>query len=155
MNCSDWSSFTRRWEVAGRNNTQRVRVYGDYMSLEKFLQWQWTGYSAAHRNRTNLLIHLIAVPLFMASTLLAVYALVRLSWPILAAAAFFFLVSLILQGRGHKLEATAPEPFKGGLDFILRLFAEQWITFPRFVLTGGWFENLSNAAPKPASLEGK
>ena len=115
------------------------------MSLGKFLQWQWTGYSAAHRNRTNLLIHLVAVPLFMASTLLAVYALVRLSLPILAAAAFCFLVSLILQGRGHKLEETAPEPFKGSLDFILRLFAEQWITFPRFVLTGGWFENLSGA----------
>jgi hypothetical protein len=37
----------------------------------------------------------------------------------------------------------------------LRLFAEKWITFPRFVLTGGWFENLSNAASKPASFDGK
>src|SRR5262247_211632 len=51
------------------------------MSVEKFLQWQWKGYSAAHRNRTNLLIHIVAVPLFMAATLLAVYALVRFSLP--------------------------------------------------------------------------
>ena len=89
------------------------------MGIEKFLQWQWSGYGAAHRNRTNLLIHIIAVPLFMAATLLAVYALVRFSLPAIAGAALCFLVSLILQGRGHKLEATAPEPFKGGLDFIL------------------------------------
>src|SRR5215475_561033 len=112
------------------------------MSIEKFLQWQWAGYSAAHRNRTNLLIHLVAVPLFMAATLLTAYALVMFSLPTIAGAALSFLVSLILQGRGHKLEATAPEPFKGGLDFILRLFAEPWITFPRFVLTGGWSENM-------------
>jgi hypothetical protein len=129
--------------------------FGDFMSIEKFLQWQWAGYGAAHRNRANLLIHIVAVPLFMAATLLAVYALVRFSLPALFWAALCFLVSLILQGRGHKLEAKAPEPFKGGSDFILRLFAEQWITFPRFVLTGGWFENLSNAAPKPAPLEDK
>lgn len=123
------------------------------MSIERFLQWQWSGYSVAHRNRTNLLIHIVAVPLFMLATLLAVYSLIMFSLPTLAGATLCFLVSLILQGRGHKLEATAPEPFKGGLDFILRLFAEQWITFPRFVLTGGWFENLSNAAPKPTSSE--
>ncbi|MGH9845616.1 MAG: carboxymuconolactone decarboxylase family protein [Blastocatellia bacterium] len=125
------------------------------MSIEKFLQWQWSGYSAAHQNRTNLLLHLVAVPLFMSATLLAVYALVGLSLPALAAAAICFLVSLILQGRGHKLEAKVPEPFKGGLDFIVRLFAEQWITFPRFVLTGGWLENLSKTATRAASLEGK
>jgi hypothetical protein len=100
-------------------------------------------------------IHLVAVPLFMSATLLAVYALVSFSLPALAGAALCFLVSLILQGSGHRLEATAPEPFKGGLDFILRLFAEQWITFPRFIMTGGWFENLSNKASKQASLGGK
>jgi hypothetical protein len=115
------------------------------MSIGKFLQWQWSGYSAAHRNRTNLLLHLVAVPLFMSATLMTVYAMVGLSLPALAAAALCFIASLIIQGRGHKLEATPPEPFNGGLDFILRLFAEQWITFPRFVLTGGWFENLSKA----------
>ena len=97
------------------------------MSIEKVLQWQWSGYSAAHQNRINLLLHLIAVPLFMSATLLAVYALVRFSLPALAAPRFV----------------------------ILRLFAEKWITFPRFVLTGGWFENLSNGAPKLVSSKAK
>ena len=68
-------------------------------------------------------------------------------------AAIVFLVSLIFQGRRHKLETTQPEPFKDGLDFVLRLFAEQWITFPRFVLTDGWFENLYKTATKPASWD--
>ena len=129
--------------------------FGDFMSVEKFLQLQWVGYSVAHRNRTNLLIHLVAVPLFMSATILAFYALVRFSLPALAGAAVCFLVSLILQGHGHRMEATAPEPFNGGSDFIFRLFAEQWITFPCFVLTGGWFENLSNGAPKLVSSKAK
>lgn len=123
------------------------------MSVVKFLQWQWSGYSAAHQNRANLLLHLVAVPLFMSATLLAVYALVEFSLTALVGAALGFLVSLMAQGRGHKLEATPPEPFKGVSDFILRLFAEQWITFPRFVLTGGWFENLSKAATRSVSLQ--
>jgi Protein of unknown function (DUF962) len=122
------------------------------MSVEKFLQWQWSGYSAAHQNRTNLLLHLVAVPLFMSATLLAVYALVEFSLKALVGAALGFLVSLMAQGLGHRLEATPPEPFRGVFDFILRLFAEQWITFPRFVLTGGWIENLSRAATRPVSL---
>ena len=121
------------------------------MSVGEFFQWQWRGYSAAHQNEVNLVLHIVAVPIFMSATLLAVYALVRLSLLALLAATFCFLISLIMQGRGHKLEVTQPEPFKGVFDFILRLFAEQWITFPRFVLTGGWFENLSKAAKKLAS----
>ncbi len=97
----------------------------------------------------------LAVPIFMSATLVAVYALVGFSLPALAAATLCFLASLILKGRGRKLEATEPEPFEGGLYFILRLFAERWITFPRFVITGGWFENLSNKASKPTPWEGK
>ena len=54
-------------------------------------------------------------------------------------------VSLAVQGRGHRLEAEAPAPFAGPGDFIARLVAEQWITFPRFVLSGGWYRNLQAA----------
>jgi len=42
------------------------------------------------------------------------------------------------QGRGHKLETTAPSPFLGPADVLKRFFAEQWITFPRYVLSGGF-----------------
>ena len=39
---------------------------------------------------------------------------------------------------GHRLEPVPPEPFSGPLNFVSRLFLEQWVTFPRFVITGGW-----------------
>jgi hypothetical protein len=35
-------------------------------------------------------------------------------------------------------------------DFVTRFFVEQWVTFPRFVLSGGWYRNLQQtAAPDP------
>src|SRR5262249_37536287 len=101
----------------------RSAFHGDFMSVGEFFQWQWRGYRAAHQNEVNLVLHIVAVPIFMSATLLAGYALVRLSWLALLAATFCFLISLIMQGRGHKLEVTQPEPFKGVFDFILRLFA--------------------------------
>jgi hypothetical protein len=45
--------------------------------------------------------------------------------------------AMAAQGRGHKLETTAPVPFRGPLDVVSRIFVEQWVTFPRFVLSGG------------------
>ena len=48
-----------------------------------------------------------------------------------------------MQGRGHKLEPMPPAPFTGPWNFIGRLIFEQWITFPRFVLSGGWARNLA------------
>jgi hypothetical protein len=39
------------------------------------------------------------------------------------------------QGAGHRRE-TPPAPFRGPTDFVARFFAEQWVTFPRYVLSG-------------------
>ena len=55
------------------------------------------------------------------------------------------LVALVLQGRGHRREAEAPTPFDGAANFVSRFVVEQWITFPRFVLSGAWAENLRRA----------
>jgi hypothetical protein len=46
---------------------------------------------------------------------------------------------IVLQAGGHRLEASAPAPFRGPLDVVVRIFAEQWVTFPRYVVTGGFF----------------
>ena len=122
------------------------------MSVGQFLQWQWSGYTIAHQNKTNLLLHIIAVPLFIVATVLALYAVVRLSLFGLVVSIPCLIVSLIIQGRGHKLEPVRPEPFKSGFDFVCRIFAEQWITFPRFVLTGGWFKNFSKTDRKTGQV---
>jgi uncharacterized membrane protein YGL010W len=67
---------------------------------QHLLEWQWSDYSAKHQDRTNLRLHIVAVPLFEIA-----------------------VVTLI----------------------VSRFFAEQWITFPRFVLSGGWSRNLTRS----------
>jgi hypothetical protein len=40
------------------------------------LEWQWSDYSAKHQDRTNLLLHIIAVPLFELAVIALVVGLV-------------------------------------------------------------------------------
>ena len=108
------------------------------MSIGDLLQWQWAGYPRYHQSRANLLIHIVAVPLFLVGTVALIIAAVQLSLVALATAIGCIVVALALQGRGHRLERVSPEPFSGPVNFIARLFLEQWVTFPRFVLSGGW-----------------
>jgi hypothetical protein len=100
------------------------------------LAWQWSTYLNAHRDRRNLIVHAITNPLFLAGNIVA------LSTPIIGPIALLGLaamaIAMILQGRTHKLERTPPAPFRGPLDVVARIFAEQWITFPRYLLSGGF-----------------
>jgi phage terminase small subunit len=114
---------------------------------EHLLQWQWSDYAAKHRNRTNLLLHILAVPLFQFGTLALLYAVIQLSLVSVIVSAGAIVISLALQGRGHKLESEEPAPFEGRGDFPSRFLAEQWITFPRFVLSGGWLRNVTRPQP--------
>ena len=52
---------------------------------------------------------------------------------------------MALQGRGHRGEAVPGAVFEPR-NALSRIFLEQWITFPRFVLTGGWWRALRAAA---------
>jgi phage terminase small subunit len=49
------------------------------------------------------------------------------------------LAALGLQRHGHSLEAQASEPFSDRKDAVSRLLVEQFLTFPRFFLSGGWW----------------
>ena len=108
------------------------------MGIRQLLRWQWEGYPTYHQSRANLLIHIVAVPLFLLGTIALVAAVVQLSLVLLAVAIGCVVVAVALQGRGHRLEPVPPEPFSGPLNFVSRLFFEQWVTFPRFVISGGW-----------------
>jgi hypothetical protein len=108
------------------------------MGPAQLAQWQWDGYVRYHGARSNLLIHIVAVPLFLAGNIAMDAALFRAS---IAGAAIGFacmVVSMALQGRGHKIEKTPPEPFTGVGNAVARILLEQWVTFPTFVLTGSW-----------------
>ena len=108
------------------------------MSLGQLLRRQWEGYPKYHQSRANLLIHIVAVPLFLLGTVALVASVVERSVVLLAVAMGCILVAVALQGRGHRLEPVPLEPFSGPLNFVSRLFFEQWVTFPRFVISGGW-----------------
>jgi hypothetical protein len=113
------------------------------MMRQRLLEWQWSDYAAKHQNRLNLLLHIVTVPLFQVGTLILLFAVVVASGAAAAVAAICMVGALAAQGRGHKLEPETPAPFDGAADFVGRFFAEQWVTFPRFVLSGGWYRNLT------------
>ena len=47
-------------------------------TFSELLDWQWSHYPENHRNRTNLLIHIVAVPLFWVGAINFVFPLVFL-----------------------------------------------------------------------------
>ena len=103
------------------------------------LNWQWSGYAANHVTRSNLLLHIITVPVFIGGIAIAVASpVIGLGWLPVGLGAM--AVALVAQGRGHRGEPAAPVPFTGPGDFVSRFLVEQLVTFPRFVLSGGWLQ---------------
>lgn len=101
------------------------------------LAWQWSNYPAGHRDRRNLLVHAVTVPVFQVGTVALLMSPFLSVW-----LALFGLGAMagtmMLQGRTHRLERKAPIPFRGPGDVVARILAEQWLTFPRYVASGGF-----------------
>ena len=103
------------------------------------LRWQWEGYPRYHTSRPNLLLHLCTMPLFWAGTVLLLVGLLTLSWATLVLGMVCLLVPVIAQGVGHqRLGSTPPAPFSSPWNFVARFVLEQWVNFPRYVLSGYW-----------------
>lgn len=121
------------------------------MNFQELLEWQWRDYADKHRHRTNLMIHLLAVPLVWVGALEIVGGVMLTLLGVPGSLGTFVfgaaLVggSLYAQARGHALEQLPPEKFSSGKDAVRRLVAEQFVTFPRFVLSGTWLANLKAA----------
>ena len=107
----------------------------------ELLAWQWSDYAVKHRDRTNLLVHIVVVPLFQIGTLVLLYGLVACRPLVAVVGVVAMLGSIVAQGRGHRRERETLTPFAGPGDGVSRLLVEQWVTFPRFVLSGGWTRN--------------
>lgn len=102
------------------------------------LAWQFEHYSQGHADRTNLVLHAVSVPLCVLALAGVPLALVALRPGLAALALALAALAVAVQGRGHRRERHAPAPFLSRGDLFARLLAEQFVTFPRFVLSGGF-----------------
>jgi hypothetical protein len=100
--------------------------------------WQYENYPLAHTTRANLLLHVVTEPLFVFGLLSAPGLFATGNWIGGLVSLGFVIVAAAAQGRGHKIEPNPPLPFQSPLDVGARLVTEQFVTFPRFVLSGGW-----------------
>jgi hypothetical protein len=107
------------------------------ISFPELLSWAWRETPPVHKNVTNLLIHMVAVPLFVFGHVLLVAGIVIDPW-LLIAGFLCIVVSLALQKFGHSLERKRAPPFAGSRDFLRRIYAEQFCNFWRFLFSGQW-----------------
>jgi hypothetical protein len=117
------------------------------MNVPSLLRAQWEGYAHYHQSRSNLFLHIVFVPLFLAGNVVFLVTLIQLQWLFALGAAALMGLSLAFQGRGHRKEPTPPEPFTSPMNALSRIALEQWVTFPRFVLTGAWMRALARSTP--------
>jgi hypothetical protein len=102
------------------------------------LKWQRNGYPRFHRHRGNLLLHLFAVPAFVAATLCFLAAMLTVHLLLAVLALVGMATAFAIQGAGHAREENPSIPFDGPSDTVSRIFVEQFVTFPWFVLSGEW-----------------
>ena len=118
------------------------------MPLVELVKRQWLDYARKHRSRRTLLVHLAAVPAFVAGNAALVAALLLGRWTAAALSLAVMAASLAWQGRCHRGEPERPEPFSGPAEAAARILLEQWVTFPRFVFSGGWARAVRAAPPR-------
>src|SRR5262245_32420031 len=111
------------------------------MPLGELVAWAWRETPPVHSSTANLLIHIVAVPMFVAGHALLIAAAVASRW-LVVAGPLFIVLSIALQGLGHRTEPQPVHPFAGPRDFIRRLYVEQFYNFWRFLFSGGWFSSL-------------
>jgi hypothetical protein len=111
------------------------------MSWGELAAWAWQETPPVHRSTGNLLIHIVAVPMFVVGHALMIAAVATSRWLLLAGASFI-VVSVTLQRLGHSMEQQAVHPFEGARDFLRRLYVEQFCNFWRFLFSGAWFASL-------------
>jgi hypothetical protein len=87
------------------------------------------------------------VPLFLVGNVGLFAALFERSAIAGVASLIAMAVSVALQGRGHRLEEVPAEPFASPINAVSRIFLEQWVTFPRYVISGGWLRALRQSTP--------
>ena len=107
------------------------------MKINELMTWQWQDYHSFHQSKTNLVIHLVTMPVFVLALLASLYFLLQFNWLAAGLAFMTLLVAFAAQGYGHSLEAKPSIPFASPKQAMQRILLEQIITFPRYLMTGG------------------
>ncbi|SEP66027.1 hypothetical protein SAMN04244573_00228 [Azotobacter beijerinckii] len=93
-------------------------------------------YEDCHHNRTNLALHMLALPLFVVACLVLASALLSLNLLALILGGLGLSAALALLAQGHRFE-TGSDP-RHPENSLSHLLVEQFLTFPWFVLSGAW-----------------
>ena len=112
------------------------------MSFVELVAWAWRETPPVHRNTRNLVIHIVAVPIFVLGHVLLLGGVLTSGW-LAVAGLLCIVVSIAVQGLGHSLERQQVHPFTGPRDFLRRLYAEQFFNFWRFLFSGQWYLSLN------------
>ena len=75
----------------------------DSMSFRQLLAWAWRETPPVHKNVTNLVIHVFAVPVFVLGHFFLLAGLV-FRWWLTIVGLLCIIVSTVLQGFGHSME---------------------------------------------------
>jgi len=71
-------------------------------------------------------------------------ALVNLNFGVAIISTMVMATSIGVQGLGHAKEELPAIPFSSPVNALTRIFLEQFVTFPRFVISGKWYTVLRN-----------
>lgn len=112
--------------------------------MRNLIQWQWESYINFHGSKKNLLIHIFAVPIFLMANTALIVGLLTINLALCLMAILMMALSLAAQAKGHGTEKMPSIPFNGAANAAMRLLIEQWINFPRFVLSGRWWKAWRN-----------
>lgn len=102
------------------------------------LNWQWKIYQQGHFSRPNLMIHALTFVWVGGGIVLAGLGVLSGQWVWVGLGLALYFGALIAQGVGHSLEKKRPHPYLSPVDFVVRFTLENLITFPRFLLSGGF-----------------
>src|SRR4029077_18735894 len=104
----------------GRGNPRRARrpagpeprgpVRRGRVHPPRLLAWQWSDYAGKHRDRGNLLLHLVVVPVFQLGTVILGLGAVFGSLLGVAVGLAGLAAAIVLEGRGHAREPERPTP---------------------------------------------
>ncbi|MCS3902858.1 hypothetical protein J2T55_000866 [Methylohalomonas lacus] len=108
------------------------------MNLSELLRWQWSAYPSTHTHRVNLLVHVVTWPFFVSGSLMIVAGIILLQPALTLLGLLGTSGAAMAQLQSHRFEPQAPARFSSPWDLIRRFLAEQFVTFPRFLLSGGF-----------------